>query len=490
MEAPDWSEFFLQLLLLVQVIPFLPPLFSARAMTGGRGGKSTLSQTVDTETTKSVDNFSVNSANSAVNSIDNHKDSETEVDPVASDSSRGVDLNPSAWRHMEKLISKQVSITVEKQTRQINDRIDSLSSRIEGIRDTYETQINEIKQKLTDPDLKTDEAQNLRLTAAETEIKLLKDLSAEKNRCDEFLNYHHLIAGVQREQRDRMWSCRVYNFQAPWESKQLDVEGVYNQLIRPVLDKVVSTGDKPYPTDFHSIIERGHPLAARKSEIAPFIFRFHSRRFLYDFMLNKRPHVESLIAKAANKSLWTASSAVKYDPKKRLRVAHDLAQTNRQCMSFLHMTGLASKCKTTSVGVSFKPKGLKTGWVKVTNPFSSTLEGLVKPLPHVNSLLSAKALIFDIYDAANRDSYIKKLNINVEDIYRASAKQRTEDPGSDEEDDEAYPEAAARPPTGEETRTEVNAVSVPAAAKGKRQAQSAVTRAEAKKSAATSVAKK
>ena len=132
-------------------------------MTGGRGGKSTLSQTIDTETSKSVDNFSVNSvnsANSAVNSIDNHKDSETEVDPVASDSSRGVDLNPSAWRHMEKLISKQVSITVEKQTRQINDRIDSLSSRIEGIRDTYETQINEIKQKLTDPDLKTDEGKD------------------------------------------------------------------------------------------------------------------------------------------------------------------------------------------------------------------------------------------------------------------------------------------------------------------------------------------
>ena len=444
-------------------------------MTGGRGAKPILSQTTESNVSKSVNN-------SAANSINNYTDSDIELETeIENSSSKGVDLNPAAWRQMEKLISKQVSITVEKQSRQINDRIDTLSSRIEGIRDTYESQIQDIREKLTNPDLRTDEAQNLRITAAETEIKMLKDLTTEKNRCDEFLTYHHLITGVSREQRSREWSIRVYEWQSPWMDKQMDAEGVYTQLIQPVLDKVISTGDsKSYPTDYHSVIERGHPLAARKTGITPFIFRFYSRRILYDFMLNKRSHVESLIAKAANKSLWKTSSAVKFDPKKRLRVSHDLAQTNRQCMSFLHLSGLAAKCKATSVGVSFKPKGLKTGWVKVTNPFSPTLEGLVTPLPRVSSLLSAKAIIFETLDAVNRDSYIKSLNINVSDIYRASTRQR-EDNHEDPEDEDGSFHEAADPLNSEETSAGVYAIPVPAAAAKKRQTQ---TRAEAKKSTA------
>ena len=161
-------------------------------------------------------------------------------------------------------------------------------------------------------------------------------------------------------------------------------------------------------------------------------------------------------------------------------MSHDLAQTNRQCMSFLHLSGLAAKCKATSVGVSFKPKGLKTGWVKVTNPFSSTLEGLVTPLPRVSSLLTAKAIIFETLDAVNRDSYIKSLNINVSDIYRASVRQR-EDNHEDPEDEDGSFHEAADPLNSEETSTGVYAIPVPAAAAKKRQTQ---TRAEAKKSTA------
>ena len=108
-------------------------------MTGGRGAKPILSQTTESNVSKSVNN-------SAANSINNYTDSDIELETeIENSSSKGVDLNPAAWRQMEKLISKQVSITVEKQSIQINDRIDTLSSRIEGIRDGYEGQIKEIK---------------------------------------------------------------------------------------------------------------------------------------------------------------------------------------------------------------------------------------------------------------------------------------------------------------------------------------------------------
>jgi hypothetical protein len=455
-------------------------------MAGGRGTKPTSSQTTVSEGSL-IDNLSVNNNKSV-----NNTDSESEVERDNND--KTVDLKPSAWRHMEELINTQVSITVEKQTKQINDRIDNLGSRIEGIRDNYEATIKEIRDKLTDPDLKTDEAQNLRLTAVETEVKMINELTTERNRCEDFLNYHHLIAGVSREQRSREWSIRVYNWQSPWLSTQMDAEGVYNELIKPVLDKVVAAGGSPaYPTGYHSCIEKAHPLAQRKKGITPFIFRFFSRRILYDFMLHKRDHVESLIAKAADKSLWSTASAVKYDPKNKLRVSHDLAPTNRQCMSFLHLSGLAWKCKATSVGVSFKPKGLKTGWVKVTNPFSSTLEGLVTPLPKVSSLLAAKSIIFETLEAANRDSFIKSLNINVEAIYRAAtAKQSSDHDPEDEDEEEDTLEAADHPPRREETRAGVQAVPAPAAAaKGKRQTQqSTVTRSETAKKSTTTATKK
>ena len=132
-----------------------------------KGAKPILNQTTEPHTSNSdlnQDNFA-----------DNPKDScDPEIRPDNND--KGVNLSEAAWRFMEKLINNQVSLTVERQTKQINERIDSLSSRIEGIRDGYEGQINEIKEKLTNPDLSTDEAQNLRLVAVETKVKMFEEL--------------------------------------------------------------------------------------------------------------------------------------------------------------------------------------------------------------------------------------------------------------------------------------------------------------------------
>ena len=444
-----------------------------------KGAKPILNQTTEPHTSNSdlnQDNFA-----------DNPKDScDPEIRPDNND--KGVNLSEAAWRFMEKLINNQVSLTVERQTKQINERIDSLSSRIEGIRDGYEGQINEIKEKLTNPDLSTDEAQNLRLVAVETKVKMFEELQTEKSRCDDYLNYHHLIAGVAREQRSREWSLRLYNWQSPWTERELDAEGIYSELIQPVLQQVIASGEPSYPTGYFDVIERAHPLASRRNGIAPWIFRFHSRKCLYDFMLNKKSHMDSLVAKAANKSLWCSSSAVKYDPKKICRVAHDLAPVNRRTMSFLHQTGLASRCKTTSVGVSFKAKGVKSGWVQVTNPFSPTLEGLVTPLPQISSLLSAKSIICETFAAADRNSFIKNLKVDIQAICRLATERQSEahEDGDEFEPDEDSPaETAKSQPEGESRATPA-----PAAAAKKRQAalaapQPSNTRSEAaKKSAA------
>ncbi len=397
-----------------------------------KGVKPIHSQSIDTNASQI--NSSPNSDN---NSIENPVTIDSDLE--AESDKGGVNLSPSAWRQMEKLINIQVSVSVEKHTKTLNEKVDALSDRIEGIRDSYEGQIGEIREKLTNPDLSTDEAQNLRLVAVETEVKMIKELQSEKNRCDEFLNYHHLIAGVQREQRAREWSLRLYDFQSPWSDRELDGEGIYQEVFRPVLQKVIESGEPSYPTDYFSVIERAHPLAPRSKGITPWIFRFHSRKCLFDFMLNKRSHMEALAKKAADKSLWKSSSAVKFDPKKRCRVAHDLAPINRRTMTFLHQTNIAFKCKTTSVGVSFKPKGVKSGWVQVTNPFSPTLEGLVTPLPQISSLLTAKSIINETFAAVDKDSFIKNMNIDISAICRAADRQtQGQEDGDELEREEEY----------------------------------------------------
>ena len=82
------------------------------------------------------------------------------------------------------------------------------------------------------------------------------------------------------------------------------------------------------------------------------------------------------------------------------------------------------------------PKGHRGKWVKVSNPFSPTLNGLVEPLPDINSLLAAKSLVLSAFESnVPNHSLFNDLKINITELIqiadRAAKLQPAEDGGAD-----------------------------------------------------------
>ncbi len=357
---------------------------------------------------------------------DNEPDSES-VDGTA------VDLKPEVWLKMKAMIEESVSAKIKEHTdsaaesfKNVNHQLDNIGKRIEVIQGKYNKDLDDIRAQLSNPSLTTDEATDLRIKSCEKQIELYLKLRTEDRECDKFLTYHHLISAVRREQRQRSWSLRIYGYQCPWRQKTPDVVEVYSDVIKPVLDAMIDAGQaEPFNTGFFKCVEFAHPLGpGKKGSVPPMIFRFFSRRALYLFMINKRSHLDALEKKAADRSLWNAAAACKYDSKIRLRVSHDLAEINRQTMSFLHKSGIAYKCKSTSSGVSFMPTGHRGKWVKVSNPFSPTVNGLVEPLPDINSLLSAKSLVLSAYENnVPNQTLFNELKIDISELIQIAEQQ-------------------------------------------------------------------
>lgn len=369
-----------------------------------------------------------------------------EVDSEPADSAGGVNLKPEAWLRMRALIDESVSLKIKEHTDQaaesfknVNLQLETIGKRIENIQGKYQTELDEIRAQLTNPSLTTDETTDLRIKSCEKQIDLYLKLRNEDRECDKYLTYHHLISAVRREQRQRSWALRIYGYQAPWRQKTPDVVEVFCDVVQPVLQSMIESGQAaPFDTSFYACVEYAHPLGqGKKGSVPPMIFRFFSRRSLYLFMLNKRSHLAALEKRAADRSQWSNhAAACKYDSKIHLRVSHDLADVNRQTMSFLHTAGIAHKCKTTSAGVSFMPKGHRGKWVKVSNPFSPTLNGLVEPLPDINSLLAAKSLVLSAFESnVPNHSLFNDLKINITELIqiadRAAKLQPAEDGGAD-----------------------------------------------------------
>ena len=389
------------------------------------------------------------------------------ADEEAADGSAdgGVNLSPDTWARMSKLIDTSVASKIKEYTEQttksfnsVNLKLVDIGKRIEGLQGQYQTEIDSIRARLEDPDVSPDEATGLKIKGLGAQIDLLLKLRTEDRECDRFINYHHLCQAVKREQRQRCWSLRIYGFQSPWRATTPDVKDVYEEVIEPVLRSMIQSGDSvAFNTSFYSNIEFSHPLGpSRKGAVPPMIFRFFSRRTLFLFMLNKREHLISLEKRAADRSQWSsAAAAVKYDPKVKLRVSHDLADMNRQVMSFLHTAKLAHKCKTTSAGVSFMPLGHKGKWIKIHNPFSPTVLGMVEPLPELNSLLSAKSIVLEAFKAnVPNKALFDGLDFNLSDIIKVAdqhaKQQRPEEDGGVDPGVTVRQEGGAEglPPTG------------------------------------------
>ena len=361
---------------------------------------------------------------------------ESDADTDACD---GVNLSPDAWIKMKSIIDGSVALKIKEYTDQsaqsfngVNLKLEAIGKRIEAIQGKYQTDINDIRARLDDPNITTDEATGLKIKGLEKQIDLLLKLRTEDRECDRYLTYHHLVSAVRREQRQRSWALRVYGYQPTWREHTPDVTEVFQDIIEPVLQARIDSGDSvKFNTNFYSCIEYAHQLApGKKGAVPPMIFRFHSRRILFLFMLNKREHVANLQKKSADRNLWANSAqACKFDPKVKLRISHDLADMNRQVMSFLHTAKIAHKCKTTSAGVSFMPVGYNGKWVKINNPFSPTLSGLLEPLPDINDLLTTKSIVLEAYQAnVPNIKLFEGLNVNLKELIQVADQHAKKQP--------------------------------------------------------------
>jgi hypothetical protein len=354
----------------------------------------------------------------------------------------GVTLNPEAWAKMTRLIDASVATQIKEHTDQttknfenVNLKLENIGKRIELVQGKYQAEIDAIKAKLDDPSLSVDEATGLKIKGLETQIEMYLHLRNEDRECDRLINLHHLCSAVRREQRQRSWSLRIYGFQPTWRVSCPNVREAYEDIVEPVLKSVIQSGDSVnFKTDFYSNIEYGHPLSPGRNGVCPpMIIRFYSRRTMFLFMLNKKEHLAALGKRAADRSQWANSAAaVKYNEKVKLRVSHDLADMNRQVMSFLHTAKLAHRCKTTNNGVSFMPVGYKGKWVRVFNPYASSVTGLITPLPNLNTLLSAKSIVLEAYEASvpNKELF-DGLSINIEELIQVADQYNKKQPPED-----------------------------------------------------------
>ena len=110
-------------------------------------------------------------------------------------------------------------------------------------------------------------------------------------------------------------------------------------------------------------------------------------------MVNKRRHIQSIDQRARDKSSWSTSAAVAFDGKKYIKCSHDLADTNRSLMTYLHSCGLASKTKLSGTSVAFMPREGPQKWVKVLNCMARTHVGLITPLPPLQDIIETDNLI-------------------------------------------------------------------------------------------------
>ena len=355
---------------------------------------------------------------------------------------QAVTLTPEALDQIKNIVDTKVKqsfksfestskVNVNKQFQNLTDQISGLRNEIDTINRNYEEKIAEINTAIESGNLSNGGETALHIAALSQKIDACLETVKAREKCQTVLNYHILYQLGQRSQRDRLWSIRVVNWQSPWQETTMSSKEVYQTLIKPVLDNLKGDADAP-STDFYRVIEYSHPLS-QKSGPKSYIFRFFSRRHLYQFMINKKSHVEALCVRAKDKSQWSASAAVQFDPRRTMKISHDLSDLNRNTMTYLHASGIASQTKVSGTGVAFRLKNSGKGgiWIKVLNPFATTYLGLVSPLPAVHDILETEAVIMQYLksytnsDNTNNMDFFKGFQADLEALLAVSNKQKS-----------------------------------------------------------------
>ena len=284
--------------------------------------------------------------------------------------SQAVTESVQAYEKLQKVSSDTLSKTFLSEIRSLRDSIETLNVK-------HHDEMNELRTLMEGGELSSEQQIAVRVVSLTKNFENFVVNANAREKCQSTLNDYFLSQLAHREQRDRLWSIRVNNVQCPWLDKTPTSREVFDIVIRPVLVEQ----DPDANINYSNTIEYSHPLSQRVKGPRNYIFRFYSRHMLFQFMLNKKKHLQLLDKKARDKTGWTSAAAVSFDGKSFLKCAHDLADTNRSLMTYLHSAGIASRTKLSGTSVAFQPKDGPPKWIKVQNPMARSHIGLISPLP-------------------------------------------------------------------------------------------------------------
>ena len=322
--------------------------------------------------------------------------------------SQAVSQSVQAFEKLQKVSSDNFNKTFLSEMRGLKESIEALNIK-------HRDEMNDIRSIIEGETLSTEQQIAIRIVSLTKDFHNYIDNASAREKCQTMLNDYVLSQLAHREQRDRLWSIRVNNVQCPWLEKTPTSHEVFNIIIKPVLQAQNPEKDIHYD----NTIEYSHPLSQRVKGPRNYIFRFYSRHLLFSFMINKRRHLQSIDQRARDKTQWCSSAAVSFDGKKFIKCSHDLADTNRSLMTYLHSCGLASKTKLSGTSVAFMPADGPQKWVKVLNSMARSHIGLITPLPPLKDIIETDNLIVKFMrenGQSNKDVFFKGFESEIKSL--------------------------------------------------------------------------
>ena len=380
---------------------------------------------------------------------------ETAVGTAATSLGSNSELFSALATVIRQEVSSQIDASMKKfednslvRFKSIENQINSVKFDLNVIKKNYSDGIIELEKGRDSGELTKDEYTDGRLNLMDQKINETIDSLAAREAKMVNLTHTLLFKISMIEQRNRLWSVKISNYQCPYvPSNEITDEHVYNTLIEPTLKHAIAKGFiKEFDTSFALNCEYSHPIPRRRGPPI-FIFRFYSRKSLYAFMINKKSIIEAHVQKC-DKNKKLAAGAVSYNKNLRIKASHDLSPLNRQVMTYLYGSGAVTMCKIQGLSVAFKPKG-SNKWIRIVNPFGKNIYEMCKPLPSLHDIVPElagnEADIFNITRSMDTDKDFKlteyfrdfKLDLTRLQEVVSTSYSRLGEPNSEDDDEPA-----------------------------------------------------
>ena len=302
------------------------------------------------------------------------------------------DLSASSMLKMRDLFAEAINSfdvqTLQVRHNQLNDKIGLNSDAIYDLSNrlsTIEKENSCLKQELANKDKK--------ISSLQSDIKKNSDIASQRHLSQSKINNHSLFQHNQREQRQRLRTLRVVNFQLPNSSEPVDSDVIYDTLFKPILEEAYANKKLRYIPDHKDVcIEKSHPLKAKKNAVPVYLFAFYSRSVL-EVILDSKKGVLARLNKEAvlpDNPSYAATTKHGHLAAKSIRISRDLTWLNRKTMTTLYKNPAIRACKLQGLGVSFKLVHGSDKWFSVSNPFGATIPEMTAPIPTLPMILGER----------------------------------------------------------------------------------------------------